>query len=348
MTKPKNRTVCVVATEPETATRINAMLDEQRTRLDARWRHAHHASADLLLIDAESVYGHIDWLKAQASGRLVVALSSTLESYDPDYWLRTPVAPKDLVALLNRLDKQIDPAESAVVTPIRPPTERITGTDVSPLTSPAPGSAGLAAVQTTAVEPEPAPARALRLLDLLEESPPLAGRLRLQADGLPDLLLDPRGQAWHSPATLKGLVGWCTRELAATDMTLIGDADFANAVADLPAHAYLRLKWLAHLVRGNGHLDPELDAGGRYKLARWPQSEREFPKHFRIATMMLKSAAAIDEIADLSGAAVADVTNFINAYHAIGFIESETLDVSQNDNRRGGLFARARKAVAAS
>ena len=87
--------------------RVHAMLDDQRTRLEARWRPAHHGNADVLLIDAESVYGHMDWLRAQASGRLVVAMASSQESYDPDLWLRSPVQASDLVAVLNRIGTRL-------------------------------------------------------------------------------------------------------------------------------------------------------------------------------------------------------------------------------------------------
>ena len=103
MNTPRIFTLCVVGAAEDATARIHALLDEQRTRLDARWRPAHHGNADMLLIDAESVYGHMDWLRAQASGRLVVAMASSQESYDPDFWLRTPVQASDLVAVLNRI-----------------------------------------------------------------------------------------------------------------------------------------------------------------------------------------------------------------------------------------------------
>ena len=60
-------------------------------------------------------------------------------------------------------------------------------------------------------------------------------------------------------------------------------------------------------MRDDGRLRAGLDPHATYKLSRWPQSEREFPKHFRIATVMLKQAHLLDEIASESGAGVADV-----------------------------------------
>ena len=47
-------------------------------------------------------------------------------------------------------------------------------------------------------------------------------------------------------------------------------------------------------------------------------------------------------------ASVADVANFINAYHALGFIEPEATDRGQDDGRRSGLFGRMKKTSAVS
>ena len=56
----------------------------------------------------------------------------------------------------------------------------------------------------------------------------------------------------------------------------------------------------------------------RFQLVRWPRVGREFPKHFRIATVMLKNPATVAEIAFASGASEADVADFVNAALAAG------------------------------
>ena len=147
--------------------------------------------------------------------------------------------------------------------------------------------------------------------------------------------------------------------LLPTDAGWRGDAAFVAklrrlalasdfALATLASQPLARLKWLAHLVRSDGELEAGLDAKGRYKLSRWPQSEREFPKHFRIATVMLKQAHTLDEIATQGGASSADVANFINAYNALGYIDREDQSAAAGDSRGGGLFGRAKKTTAAS
>lgn len=359
MNTPRIFTLCVVGAAEDATARIHALLDEQRTRLDARWRPAHHGNADMLLIDAESVYGHMDWLRAQASGRLVVAMASSQESYDPDFWLRTPAQASDLVAVLNRIGAQLGGKVAAPVAPIRATVPVAAPQRHEPVAAKPAAEPVRPAPQDTPTRPPPvvqpvappAPQHAASLLELLDregEGSPLAQRLRLQAEGLPEVLLDPRERTWHSSSSLKGLSGWATRNLRSDDARHISDGDFTVASAALPGQPLARLRWLVHLVRGDGQLEPTLDPNARYKLNRWPQSEREFPKHFRIATMMLKSAASIEEIAELSGASVADVANFINAYHALGFIEPEAADRGQDDGRRSGLFGRMKKTSVAS
>lgn len=380
MNIPKTHTVCVVGAPADVAARINTLLDQQRTHLDVRWRQGDHASADLLVIDADSVYGHMDWLKATSSGRLIAAYTKSPESYESYLSLRQPVIAADLVALLNRVGAQLSGAADTAnpIPPVEAKAQDANNTTQSQIrtsaeavalvaalraasesdapksepAAPKPAAPKIETPQPTAATHAPAPPaapaqtparRGIQLQDLLELDAPLKGKLRLSADGLPTLLLDPGERMWHSPSSLKALSTWCTRALTADDVHHADDLDFAKEVETMPGHPYARLQWLIHLVRGEGQLAPKLDAKARYKLSRWPQSEREFPKHFRIATIMLKQAGTLDEIAELSGATTADVANFINAYHALGYIEQEKMDNMPEDARRGGLFGMGRK-----
>lgn len=345
---PKTRTVCVVGAAADVTARIVTLLQEQETQLIAYWRPADIGSADLLIIDADSIYGHMDWLKAASSGRLVAACTKSADGYDSELWLRNPVAAVDLVNLLNRISTQLgDKAETysapavesvegpqAVRAKIKAP---VPPTQSEPVARPA---APIAAAMPSAA---PAAPRQLYLADLLEVDSPLKGLLRVAADGLPTLLLDPAQRIWYCASTLKALTDWCTRALSPADVKSVDNPEFVAEAATMAGHPYLRLKWLSHLIRGDGYLDPALDVNARYKLSRWPQSEREFPRHFRIATVMLKQAATLDEVAEHSGATIADVANFVNAYHAIGYIDRESTELAPESVNRGGLFGRIRK-----
>ncbi|MEO5627217.1 MAG: hypothetical protein ABIQ70_14515 [Dokdonella sp.] len=388
MNIPKTHTVCVVGAPADVATRIYILLDDQRTHLEARWRQGDHASADLLVIDADSVYGHMDWLKATSSGRMIAAYTKSPESYESYFSLRQPVTPADLVSLLNRVGARLGGAPAAPVAssstaktvdkaapaPFRTSDEAVAkvaairaaaAAPAAPVVTPrvevAPPKVAAASdtspvaaakIETASVVAPHAPSapqtssaaqRGIQLLDLLEPDPVLKGRLRLSAEGLPTLLLDPRERTWHSASGLKALSDWSTRSLTANDVHYADDVEFAQEIVSMPGHPYSRLQWLAHLILGEGQLGPGLDVKARYKLSRWPQSEREFPRHFRIATMMLKQAGTLDEIADQGGATAEDVANFINAYHALGYIEVEGAERAPESANRGGLFGRMRK-----
>jgi len=354
---PNTHTIHIVGAAADVTARIAAQLDELRTRFDARWRIADYASAELLLVHTDSVYGHMDWLRAEGSGRLVAALTSTPDAYT--FAVSAPVVPDDLIAMLNRVgahlageplpakapaarttDVPATPAPAAAA-PHRPeaPSTRVPTAVAPPASTPAAAHAQTHAPDTTS---------GATLLDLINGKTPIYGRLHLQAAGLPELYIDTHDQTWHSAASLKGLTPWCTRAFGHGEVKVIGEADYTRQTATLASQPLARLKWLAHLVRSDGELEAGLDAKGRYKLSRWPQSEREFPKHFRIATVMLKQACTLDEIATQGGASTADVANFINAYNALGYIDREDHASAPGDSRGGGLFGRAKKTTTAS
>lgn len=309
------RTICIVGANEQVHARLAALLDEHRTELTARWRMAERAGADLLLVDAESVHGHMDWLREKANGRLVAACTSQPEAYKDELWLSKPIVAAELVELLNRVG-----ARAAATAP---------ADDVDPyaITQPA---------------PPPRPTPPASLLALLEGADAAGQRLCLAADGLPTLLLDPAARSWRAEGNLKSLAAWCSRVLADGDVRHPTPDEFDAATANLPAQPYARLIWLAHLTRGGGRLDARFDPESRFKLASWPQSEREFPKHFRIATAMLKEAGTLEDIAGRSGAPVGDVADFVNAYHAIGHVDVSAPAAAVEASQRG-LFGRMRK-----
>ena len=98
-------------------------------------------------------------------------------------------------------------------------------------------------------------------------------------------------------------------------------------------------------MAGNGTLLPGLDPQDRFQLLKWPQTEREYPRHFRIATQMMKGPATVADIAQGSGVPEADVTDFVNANLATGFATPVVEAPPQPEEPakpRGGLLGRLR------
>lgn len=344
------RTIAVTGASEQDAARIAALLEKHRHRLSSPWANADAPSADLLVVDVESMYGQMDWLRARSSGRLVIAYTSAAEPLEPEFSLRKPVVSGDLVELLNRISDNLGsgkqrapmtPANSAtyeqpmmrVVAAVEPANEAPVVVEAAPAPAPV-----LASVKP----PKPETHLIDELLDVLGES---EGPVRLVHEGLPSIVLDPKHRRWYAAVSLKPLSGWSKLPLRREDLIRLDAAEFAQATEIMAAQPYARLVWLARLARGEGELDAGLPADARYRLMRWPQVEREFPKHFRIATAMMSGTGTVDEIAAQSRAGIGDVVDFVNAYNALGYVECEAMLPVTSPGDRSGLLQRVRNSL---
>lgn len=322
------RTLSLLGGSHDDTERLGRLL---AARPDSAWRTGPANHADVLIVDVDSVYGHMDWLKAQASGRIVIALTSG-DGHGADHRLRKPVTTATLFELLDQVEGQPaagngQAAANGSASHAAPAAAAPPAPAARPTTGPAVHAAPAAPEAVAAKAPAPAASKPRALLDLLEAG----GRWRLQRDGQQTLFLDGDSQTVHvQDSALKVLASWCNRSLADATVDPLEAGAFAAATRGLATLPYARLSWLAHLVGSEGRLEAGLDADARYKLARWPQVERDFPRHFRIATAMMKAAGTVEEVAEASGSAVADVANFINAYHSSGHIEIEAGGARRN------------------
>ena len=161
------------------------------------------------------------------------------------------------------------------------------------------------------------------------------------------LLLDPRSKVYHGPATLKPLAAYFEGTLLVEDFATPDAAAWESEAASIgDAQPMARLQWLGGLLGGHGSLLPGSDADGKYRLTKWPQTEREYPKHFRIATAMMKGPATVSEVADASGVPQDEVADFINANLATGYAEWVPPNAPEPEptpqKPAGGLFGRMR------
>lgn len=332
------RTIAVAGVTEQDAARFGTLIDRHAGKLDAHWEGAPHAEADVLIVDVESAYGQMDWLKARALGRMVIAYTSASNPLEPEFALRKPVVGPELIELLNRIDANLGASgNSAKPRPIAPANaESYEEEDAAP--SPPPSSL-----------PKTTPNRRSMFVDeLLGMLDPADRPVRLVTEGLPSIIIDPARERWHAGVGLKALAGWCKHLVNLDQLVHLPEDEFEQAVEILPAQPYPRLIWLARLTRGEGNLDPSLPLDAQFRLTRWPQVEREFPKHFRIATTMMRAAGTVEQIAAQSTASAADVADFINAYHALGYIEYDAPVPAGASSDRSGLLDRMRKSLRTS
>jgi hypothetical protein len=377
------RTIAVTGASEQDAARIAALLERHRHKLSSPWQNGEAADADLLLVDIESMYGQMDWLRARSRGRLVIAYTSAAEPVEPEFSLRKPVVSGDLVALLNRIsagmtdDKPhaapMHPANAATYEPSAaadraPSSAKVVA--IAPERGPKIASVAPvreAKIAVVAADSETkiatgAQERAMKSAALVQPGAPVKvetcfvdellgvldasdGPVRLVSEGLPSIIIDPSRQRWYAGVGLKPLSGWSRQPLRRDQLIHLDAAEFSKAIEILPAQPYSRLIWFASLARSEGNLDPGLPADARYRLTRWPLVEREFPKHFRIATAMMRGTGTIDDIAAQSAAGIADVVDFVNAYNALGYVECEAMLPVTAPNDRSGLLQRVRNSL---
>jgi hypothetical protein len=325
------------------------------------WSLVHERDAGALLIDFDSIYGQMGWLQAQSSGRPIAACTVALRA-GTDFLLRRPLTSEGLTTLLRELEaavppKQVSgtartvsaaPAATAVQAPQPssppPAIEAPPSTEAAPPSPTPPPASAETQAPTPAPVATPAPtARRKRLHDFLEPGA-LPGPVRL-VGAEPLLAFDPNAFTYAGGQALKPLAVHCNRDIAVGDWQAVTAAEYAALKNEAGGtQPMARLRWLAALCAFDGILGPDLVGAERFKLTKWPQSEREFPRHFKIATALLKQFSSLEELAAASGASKAEVADFINACHAIGMVEAEgpALPAASDAKAGGSLMDRIR------
>ncbi len=383
-------TLGLTGMDPATETALKAAFIHANARIGGLWQLVPETEAEHIMVDMDSMYGPMSWLRLHAAGKHVIGLTTAQRS-QTDFRLGRPFDSDSFSTLLRDIAAQGGvsvPEASSAPAPVATPatTEVVPGAASSPVApSPAPppspppaaasterGPAAPADTQAThgaiehaaAVEeraptsaapvapapsaaeaaPQAAAPRERRLGDWLAPGA-LERRVRYRGGDGVVLLIDPSNRSYHGPAALKSLAPAFGTVVQREDFVDVDDADWTReSTAAGAAQPLQRLQWLDALLAGKGALLPGHDPDGRYRLNKWPQTEREYPRHFRIATAMMKGPATLQDIAEASGMPVSDVADFINASLATGFADlvpdepAEPVEAA----RSTGLFGRLR------
>lgn len=343
------------ATEAE----LRAAFQQANATAGGRWQLVSEAEADYVVVDMDSMYGPMSWLRLHAAGKQVVGLTSAART-QTDFRLERPINATSVAAMLNEIsgDSAAAPVAQAVPSGMSPSPvpqdqlpEEMPAKPREDLRAPAPApklpdSVQAGTLAPTTIEPAPAPVAAAprerRLGDWLAAGE-LQGKLRYQQGSGPALLIDADTRQYHGPAALKPLADYFGGPVSREQFGSIDNATFAREATALGAAQPLnRLQWYGGLLAGQGKLLPGFDPSAKYRLTKWPQTEREFPKHFRIATAMMKGPATLDEVAGGSGVPLEDVADFVNANLVTGFAEVVGDEPEPVEPQKGGLFGRLR------
>lgn len=361
-------TLGLTGMDPVTESALQAAFADANARVGGHWQLLPDAEADYVVVDMDSMYGPMSWLRLHGAGKTVIGLTSA-SRVQTEYRLGKPFGGNELRALLQQLDSgtpeardstpavvetpkptpvvEATPAEEAA-TPISAPPPPVESVEKTPLAAP-PAKLAAPAVELAAESPvvaaqAPTPSApvARTLVDWLMAGT-LADRVRLELDSQV-LLIDSTRRQYHGPALLKPLAGMTQRTLNEESFVALDSAEWdRQAVALGAAQPLSRLLWFGALLADRGRLAAGFDAAARYQLLKWPQTEREFPKHFRIATAMMKGPTTLPEIAEASGVTLEEVTDFVNANLATGFAEPFREPEPEADPPKpSGLFGRLR------
>lgn len=329
--------VCFTGMEPDEREALHALFRAANDVLGERFVLTDEATADVLVIDLDSIYGQMTWLKARHGGRTIVALSSGTRA-EAGWNLARPVSAEAIAGVLRELQAPAPGTVPAAPDPL-PAAAAVPTAPVAQTPAPEP-------VPAPPAEPEPlgapAPPRVPRLGDHLEPGA-LSAPVRIARTGVEPLVLDPATRVYFGPSSLKALLPYCHGDMPADELVALEPAQFAQVVKAGGAQPMARLRWLFALVSGEGRMLPGYGLDERYSLSKWPQIEREFPKHFRIATAMMKGPATLDEIAALSSSPLNEVIDFVNASLVSGFAQVDRPPPADAEPAaRGGLFDRLR------
>ena len=337
MTQPAS--VFFAGMDASDAEQLTALFNEINRRSGSRWALASDSdSAGVLVIDVDTLYGHMTWLRAQSSGQTIVALTAG-ERADADHVLHRPVTPEALRRLMHGLggaparapadaaaqsapEHAVAPMDSAMPAPVaaRPapaaaaPAAKAPEPIAAPPVPPAPAEIA---------PPPPAKHGQHRLIDALLSVDFGDGPHVLELPDLPPLAFDLGQKIFLCAGGIKTYLPHAQAILPAGTPRAISVTEFGalrRQVGD--AQPIARLLWLAALGGSGGEI-PGGAAGARYRLHKWPQIEREFPKHFRIATAMMKGFQMPAEFAEQSGVSLAEVNEFIAASLVSGHAEVE-------------------------
>lgn len=361
-------TLCFTGMDRAEEAKLKLMFSDVNEWLGGTWRIVPEAQAQVLVVDLESMYGHMTWLKVHNTGKYVIAITTRAES-DAEHVLQRPVTVESLVAALSAVNLKVPQTAKATVaptrdagpqrevpvlraqveqeqTPVMPQAAKEQSPPVQQESPPPPSPVKPAQTTQPAASRTTAQVRAREpvLWDYLLPGG-LPGPSRLEVDGAPPLIIDPRTDTYIGGQALKPYLPYCELgTLPANLWQALSGADLnAQLAGAQTAQPLARLRWLYSLLQGAGELAPGYDPRDKFRLTKWPKTEREYPRHLRIATTMMQTPGTPAEIAAKSDVALADVNDFINASLESGFAELHNAPTTPDSGAKaGGLFGRFR------
>jgi len=316
--KPRKHLVVAGAAAADVS-EIGTFIRVVQAQLDHAWGFAKDDDdIDFVLADLADFGGRCARVRALDEGKhFAVITNAGDDALGADLILHRPFSAKAIVGLLNHVGRAAPPEPrrlidfSAVERRIVPQTRKTTRRDEEAKAEPESTRASFIDVQRE---------RRTTDLDALVQR----GAVLVQRHGIPPLLIDPVTDTFHTSARLVELEPYFLEPLGGHERKRVGGAQLAELRKQYPGRPLVRLRWLHAFLRSNGWLAAHLDPSAGYKLKRWLPLDNDYRKQHRIALTLMREAP-LHEIAKAAKAKMADVFDVVNAYDALGLIETRRL-----------------------
>ncbi len=148
-----------------------------------------------------------------------------------------------------------------------------------------------------------------------------SGPARIELPGIPTLVIDPDEEVFLARGLLRMLEPYATEALRFSDWKLLTEPEWEHVRRTASARPYLRLKWMDSFIHSDGFLAKHLDPGASFRLNNRLDLAGDYPRAFRVGTHMT-IPRKLHEVARMSAVGLAEVFDVVNAYEAIGYVET--------------------------
>lgn len=150
------------------------------------------------------------------------------------------------------------------------------------------------------------------------------GPVMLGGDGRPELIIDTGAGCWYSGASDRELAGMLSHGIPASAGRILSSSELIDHTNGLEQQNLTSLKWRAGLALSEGALHPDLAGDVRLMLPQVPLQALSDTAYSRQARLLIRVPMTADTLLVESKADRADVTDFLNACHACGFLLLDT------------------------
>ena len=316
------RHLVLAGASPNDAAELTAFLRVLHSQLDHDWTFANDGDeVDLVIADLADFGGRCARIRALDEGRhLVILADPGADVLDAELVLLRPLSPKAISGLLNHVGATTPPTPRRLI-------------DFSVHERQIGKHSGGRKADSSKRETDGDDTRA-NFLDIQYERPCTRldallkrGALLIRRSGLPPLLVDPVTDQFHSSARMSELEPYFLDPLQGHEYQRVGGAQLAALQKEHDGRPLARLRWLNAFLRSNGWLARHLDPGAYYHLRQWLPLDNDYRKQHRIALTLMREAQ-LQVIAKRAKARMADVFDVVNAYDAMGLIETHRQPVT--------------------